>query len=73
MEIISQNAIPTNPNYKMEVPVKSSRNIGQYLDKNNNQQQLPTFNRIFMDPKEGFSLKPKVEYNDAIKRASIIN
>ena len=72
MEIISQNAIPTNSNYKMEVAVKSSRSIGQYLDKNNN-QQLPTFNRIFMDPKEGFSLKPKVEYNDAIKRASIIN
>ena len=26
-----------------------------------------------MDPKEGFSLKPQVESNDALKRKSLIN
>ena len=26
-----------------------------------------------MDPKEGFSLKPKADYNEALKRGSVLN
>lgn len=32
MEIVSQNAIQNSSHYKMDVAVKSSRNIEQYID-----------------------------------------